>query len=61
VRPRPGAPVSTPLRWSEVNEKLDPLSFTMAVVRERIRKHGDLFEGVLTTRQRLTDALKALS
>jgi bifunctional non-homologous end joining protein LigD len=61
VRPRPGAPVSTPLRWSEVNEKLDPLSFTMPVVRERIRKHGDLFEGVLTTRQRLTDALKALS
>jgi bifunctional non-homologous end joining protein LigD len=60
VRPRPGAPVSTPLRWSEVNEKLDPLSFTMPVVRERIAKHGDLFEGVLTTRQRLTDALKAL-
>ena len=60
VRPRQGAPVSTPLRWSEVNEKLDPLSFTMPVVRERIAKHGDLFEGVLTTRQRLTDALKAL-
>ena len=60
VRPRPGAPVSTPLRWSEVNEDLDPLSFTMPVVLERVRKHGDLFEGVLTTRQRLTDALKAL-
>jgi bifunctional non-homologous end joining protein LigD len=60
VRPRPGAPVSTPLRWSEVNDKLDPLSFTMPVVRDRIAKHGDLFEGVLTMRQRLTDALKAL-
>jgi len=60
VRPRPGAPVSTPLRWDEVNEKLDPLAFTMDVVLERIRKHGDLFEGVLTTKQRLTDALKAL-
>jgi bifunctional non-homologous end joining protein LigD len=60
VRPRAGAPVSTPLRWSEVNEKLDPLAFTMTAVRERIRKQGDLFEGVLTTRQRLTDALKAL-
>ncbi|HYY04529.1 MAG TPA: DNA ligase D [Gaiellaceae bacterium] len=60
VRPRPGAPVSTPLRWDEVNEELDPLSFTMDVVRERVRRHGDLFEGVLTTKQRLTDALKSL-
>ena len=60
VRPRPGAPVSTPLRWDEVNEDLDPLSFTMPVVLERVRKHGDLFEGVLNTKQRLTDALKAL-
>jgi bifunctional non-homologous end joining protein LigD len=61
VRPRPGAPVSTPLRWSEVNEKLDPLAFTMEAVRNRVRKHGDLFEGVLRTKQRLTDALKALA
>ena len=60
VRPRPGAPLSTPLRWEEVNEELDPLSFTMEVVLQRVRKHGDLFEGVLTTKQRLTDALKAL-
>src|SRR5207253_1222713 len=60
VRPRPGAPVSTPLRWSEVKEDLDPLSFTMPVVLERVRKLGDLFAGVLTTKQRLTDALKAL-
>jgi bifunctional non-homologous end joining protein LigD len=60
VRPRAGAPVSTPLRWSEVTDDLDPLSFTMPVVLDRIRKHGDLFEGVLNTRQRLTDALKAL-
>ncbi|HEV7133163.1 MAG TPA: DNA ligase D [Gaiellaceae bacterium] len=60
VRPRAGAPVSTPLRWDEVTESLDPSAFTMDVVRERIRKHGDLFAGVLTTRQRLDRALKAL-
>ncbi len=53
VRPRAGAPVSTPLRWDEVKEGLDPAAFTMDVVLERVRKHGDLFEGVLTTRQRL--------
>ena len=30
----------------------------MDVVLERIRRHGDLFEGVLTTRQRLEPALR---
>jgi bifunctional non-homologous end joining protein LigD len=60
VRPRPGAPVSTPLRWDEVVESLDPTAFTMEVVLDRVRRHGDLFEGVLTTRQRLEPALRAL-
>jgi len=32
----------------------------MEAVLERIRRHGDLFEGVLTTRQRLEPALRAL-
>ena len=53
VRPRAGAPVSTPLRWDEVDDKLDPSAFTMDVVLERVRALGDLFEGVLTTKQRL--------
>jgi bifunctional non-homologous end joining protein LigD len=60
VRPREGAPVSTPLRWNEVNEKLDPRAFTMDVVRSRIEKHGDLFEPVLHGRQSLGAALRAI-
>ena len=60
VRPKEGAPVSTPLRWEEVNEKLDPGEFTMEVVRQRIARDGDLYEGVLTTKQSLGAALKAL-
>jgi bifunctional non-homologous end joining protein LigD len=60
VRPRAGAPVSTPLRWEEVNDDLDPAAFTMDVVLERVEKHGDLFEGVLKTKQRLDKALAAL-
>jgi bifunctional non-homologous end joining protein LigD len=60
VRPRPGAPVSTPLRWSEVNEDLDPLAFTMPVVLDRVRKHGDLYADALKTKQRLSEALKTL-
>ena len=60
VRPKPGAPVSTPLRWDEVNESLDPAVFTMEAVRERVASHGDLFAGVLTTKQSLSAALKSL-
>ena len=60
VRPHPGAPVSTPLRWDEVSETLDPASFTMDAVLERVRRNGDLYEGVLTTRQSLAKALRQL-
>jgi bifunctional non-homologous end joining protein LigD len=60
VRPQAGAPVSTPLRWEEVDETLDPAAFTMDVVRRRVAEHGDLFAGVLTTRQRLEPALRKL-
>ena len=60
VRPKAGAPVSTPLRWEEVNASLDPSAFTMDVVLDRVGREGDLYEGVLTTKQSLTDALKSL-
>jgi bifunctional non-homologous end joining protein LigD len=60
VRPRPGAPVSTPLLWDEVCEGLDPAAFTFDEVRARIARHGDLFAPVLTLRQSLGTALKAL-
>jgi bifunctional non-homologous end joining protein LigD len=60
VRPRAGAPVSTPLRWDEVNEDLDPRDFTMETVLARAKREGDLFTGVLTTRQSLGDALRRL-
>jgi bifunctional non-homologous end joining protein LigD len=58
VRPKEGAPVSTPLRWDEVNEKLNPAIYTMDVVLARVERHGDLFEGVLHSKQSLAAALK---
>jgi bifunctional non-homologous end joining protein LigD len=61
VRPKKGAPVSTPLRWEEVGESLDPSAFAMDVVRERVAKHGDLYEGVLTAKQSLSTALRKLT
>ena len=60
VRPKPGAPVSTPLTWDEVDDKLNPSIYTMPVVLERVRQLGDVYAPVLTTRQSLSRALRAL-
>lgn len=46
-RPRAGAPVSTPLRWSELTPSLDPDRFTVTTVRRRLDRFGDLFAGCL--------------
>ncbi|MGH9520605.1 MAG: non-homologous end-joining DNA ligase [Terriglobales bacterium] len=46
-RPRSGAPVSTPLRWSELTLRLDPARFNLTAVRRRLDRFGDLFAGCL--------------
>jgi bifunctional non-homologous end joining protein LigD len=48
-----GAPVSAPLRWSEVTTRLDPSRLTLKTMRERLEKVGDLFAPALKGRQRL--------
>jgi bifunctional non-homologous end joining protein LigD len=61
VRPKPGAPVSTPLRWDELTRDVRPTDFTMAVVLERIAAHGDLYEPVLADKRPLAGAARALA
>jgi bifunctional non-homologous end joining protein LigD len=60
VRPRAGAPVSTPLRWDEVVSGLDPTSFTMDAVLDRVSRQGDLAAAALGGKQSLKAALKSL-
>jgi bifunctional non-homologous end joining protein LigD len=62
VRPLPGAPVSTPLRWSEVDAKLDPRRFTLRTVPARLAKQKvDPFSQVLELKPNLPAALGRLS
>ena len=47
LRPVPGASASCPLRWSEVNGKLDPLNFNLKTMPKRFEKIEDPLAGVL--------------
>ena len=60
VRPKPGAPVSTPLRWEELGEKVRPHDFGRREALQRVEQHGDLFEPVLRGGQALGPALRRL-
>jgi bifunctional non-homologous end joining protein LigD len=61
VRPKPGAPVSTPLRWEELTEDVSPRDFSMAEALRRVERHGDLFRPLLDEPQALAPARRALA
>ncbi len=62
VRPLPAAPVSTPLRWSEVKPGLDLRDHNIRTVPERLKKlRTDPLRGVLTEQPDLLAALRRLS
>jgi bifunctional non-homologous end joining protein LigD len=61
VRPVNGAPVSAPLKYSELRPALDPSRFNIKTIMPRMeRLKTDPFMGVLTDLQRLEPALPRL-
>jgi len=58
ARPKPGATVSTPLTWEEVNENLDIKAFTIFNTMQRINDRGDLWKDILKEKADLKAALK---
>jgi bifunctional non-homologous end joining protein LigD len=60
VRPKPGATVSTPLDWNEVNDSLLPSSFTINNMLERFNTKGDLWKPVLGKGADIPKILKKL-
>ncbi len=56
VRPLPGAPVSMPLKWSEVTKELDIRKYTIKSAASRLRRHG-----VLTEKPNLPAVLERLA
>lgn len=57
VRPKPGATVSAPLHWKEVDDRLKISDFNIHNMVDRIKKEGDLFAPVLSEK---TDVGKAI-
>ena len=61
VRPLPGAPVSMPITWDEVNESLDMKAFTIRTAVKRMEKLGDPMAQVLADKPDLLSALTVLN
>ena len=46
LRPKPGAPVSTPMTWAELAEVRDPTAYNLFTVPERLAASGDPWSGI---------------
>jgi bifunctional non-homologous end joining protein LigD len=60
LRPKSGAPVSTPLDWSEVKKGLTSSTYTIHNIFDRLKKTGDLFQPVLEKGINLQSVLKKI-
>jgi DNA ligase D-like protein (predicted polymerase) len=46
LRPKPGAPVSTPMTWEELTEIRDPADFNLFTVPQRFAERGDVHAAI---------------
>jgi bifunctional non-homologous end joining protein LigD len=53
VRAKPGATVSTPLKWTELTDKLDPRAFHLGNAVERFEKVGDIWSEAMKKKNSL--------
>jgi bifunctional non-homologous end joining protein LigD len=60
VRPKPGATVSTPLHWHEVNNKLSLADFTIYTLKDRLKNIEDPWKEIHKTKADLKKALEIL-
>jgi bifunctional non-homologous end joining protein LigD len=61
VRPKPGAPVSAPCTWEEVDRQaVGPRTFTLRTMSARIAEVGDLWQGIEGQRRSLDGAMTTL-
>lgn len=58
VRPHPGAPVSFPVSWADIEKgRVHPSEYHLRNVPALLKKNGDIFSHILTEQQALDDIL----
>jgi bifunctional non-homologous end joining protein LigD len=60
VRAKPGAPISAPCTWAEIENGIRPQSFLLRGMADRVSEMGDLWAGMLTRGQPLAPAIEGL-
>lgn len=59
-RPRPGAPVSMPVTWEELERGVEPAAWNLRTAPARLRAVGDLWARAAASRRSLTPACRRL-
>src|SRR5262249_49878100 len=61
MRARPGAPISAPCTWEEIERgEVAPKTFTLRTMRARVKSAGDPWADLLTRKQSLDSAIERL-